>query len=114
MKHDRKIKAIITAITGVRVIVSQESLIHAMEEHFSMLPEDILLELVERILKDPSEVYSESGSDEKQFDFFYRLENGKYIVAVVKTIMEGSYLSSMYPTGKKPRAKHKKFKKVRL
>ena len=44
---NRKIAAIITAITGDRVIVGEEELYHAIEAHFSMLPVDILLELKE-------------------------------------------------------------------
>ncbi len=46
--------------------------------------------------------------------FFYRLDNGSYLVAVVKIIPEGAYLASLYPTGSRIRAKHKKLKKVRL
>jgi hypothetical protein len=50
----RKGAAIITAITGDRIVIGEEELEHAIKEHFSMLPVDILLELIERILKDPT------------------------------------------------------------
>ena len=43
---DRKIAAIITAVTGDRIVIGEDELRHAMEEHFSMLPTDILLELI--------------------------------------------------------------------
>ncbi len=56
---ERKIATIITAITGDRVIIGEEELKHALEEHFSILPVDMLLELIERILKDPSEIYEQ-------------------------------------------------------
>ncbi|MBI2742593.1 MAG: hypothetical protein HYX48_01585 [Chlamydiales bacterium] len=45
---NRRVAAIITAITGDRIIVGADELKHAMDEHFSMLPTDILLELIER------------------------------------------------------------------
>ena len=48
LKNTRHISAIITAVTGDRVIVGKEELLHAMK-HF-VLPEDIFLELLERIL----------------------------------------------------------------
>lgn len=41
----RKVAAIITAITGDRVIIGEEELNHAIKEHFSMLPKYIVLEL---------------------------------------------------------------------
>ncbi|MBS3904381.1 MAG: hypothetical protein KGZ39_03555 [Simkania sp.] len=56
---NRKITTVITAITGERVIIGEEELKHAMEEHFSMLPMDILLELIERILKDPTKIFEQ-------------------------------------------------------
>ena len=51
----RKIISIITAITGDRVIIGADELDHALK-HF-ILPEDIFLELLERVLKDPNEVF---------------------------------------------------------
>ena len=110
----KKIIAVITAITGDRVIVTDEAIRHIGSEHFQMIPHDIILEIIERILKDPSELYRDAQEVNREFDFFYKLENGKYIVAVVKIISEGAFLASMYPTGKIPRNKHKRFKKVKL
>ncbi len=45
----RKIVTVITAITGDRIVIGQAEFNHAKEEHFPMLPGDILLELIERI-----------------------------------------------------------------
>ncbi|HLE11036.1 MAG: hypothetical protein A2504_01945 [Bdellovibrionales bacterium RIFOXYD12_FULL_39_22] len=110
----KKIVAVITAITGDRIIVSDESLNHAIREHFQVVPKDILLEILERILKDPTEVYCEEQSDSRSFNFFYRLENRGFIVVVVKIMPEGAFMATMYPTGKTPRNKHKILKKVKL
>jgi hypothetical protein len=49
----RKIIAVITDALGDRVVVGESELKHAGKEHFETLPTDILLELLERILKDP-------------------------------------------------------------
>lgn len=108
----RTIAAVITAITGDRVIVGEPELHHALEEHFQFLPQDMLLELVERILKEPTEIYEEPSP--RHYHLFYRLNNGKYLVVVVKKSKSGNYFSSIYPTGKKIRNKHKKLKKVKL
>lgn len=43
----RKIVTVITAITGDRVVIGEAEFNHAKEEHFSMLPDDILLELLD-------------------------------------------------------------------
>ena len=83
-------------------------------QHYSQLPQDIFLELLERVLKDPTELYLDDRGDEKKYYMFYKLENGKYIVAVVKTISDGSYFSSMYPTGKKIRNAHKNLKRLKI
>lgn len=56
----RRVAAVITAITGERVIIGEAELNHAKQEHFSMLPRDILLELIERILKDPTKIFERS------------------------------------------------------
>ena len=66
-------------------------------------------------LKDPTEVYRDDTKKEKVFNFFYRLEKGpRYVVAVIKVTSDGAYFASMYPTGKSPRASHKKLKKVKV
>ena len=49
----RKVAAIITAVTGDRIVIGEEELEHAIKEHFSMLPVDILLELIEMNFKRP-------------------------------------------------------------
>lgn len=112
--NSRKITAVITAATGDRVIVTDEAIKHVIDEHFRGVPEDIILETMERVLRDPSDVYKDASDKGREYDFFYRLESGEFLVAIVKIISEGAYLSSMYPTGKKHRNKHKKFKKVKL
>ncbi|NBU21534.1 hypothetical protein EBS43_09050, partial [bacterium] len=103
-----------TAVTGDRVIVTDEALRHVIEEHFRGIPQDIILETIERVLRDPTDLFRDSRDQSKEYDFFYRLESGDFIVAIVKIIPGGAYLSSLYPTGKKHRNKHKKFKRVKL
>lgn len=110
----QKIIAVVTAVTGDRVIVTEESIRHIIDEHFRGIPQGIILETLERVLKDPSDIYKDTHHENKEYNFFYRLEDGKFIVAIVKIKKDGAYLSSMYPTGKTHRAKHKGFKKVKL
>jgi hypothetical protein len=83
-----------------------------MTEHFSMLPRDMLLELIERILKDPTKIYIEE--EIHQYYLFYRLDNQKYLVVVVKRTNTGNYFSTMYSTGKTIRNKHKDLKEIKL
>ncbi len=108
---DRRIAAIITAITGDRIIIGEEELAHAMKEHFSMLPRDILLELIERILKDPSKIFEQQKLS--QYHLFYQLDNQKYLVVIVKKTQTGNYFSSMYSTGSSIRNSHKGLKEIR-
>ena len=104
-----------TSVTGDRVIVTDEAIKHIIEEHFRGIPQTTILETVERVLKDPSNLYKDSSHKKKEYDFFYRLESGEFLVAVVKIIPnDGAYLSGMYPTGKRHRNKRKNFKKVKL
>ena len=110
----RKIVAVITAITADRVVVTSDVLTHIIEEHFRGIPQEIILETVERVLKDPSDLFKDDLNIKKEYDFFYRLESGEYLVAVVKVIPAGAFLASLYPTGKNPRNKHKKLKRVKL
>lgn len=105
---NRKVTAVITAITGDRIIIGEAELNHAMEEHFSMIPKDILLELIERILKDPTKIFEQKKLH--QYHLFYRLDNGKYLVVIVKKADMGNYFSSMYSTGKLIRNSHKDLK----
>ncbi len=108
---NRKIAAIITAITGDRVIIGEEELEHAIKEHFTMLPTDILLELIERILKDPTRIFEQKKLS--QYHLFYRLDNGKYLVVIVKKTSTGNYFSTMYSTGSSIRNAHKDLKEVK-
>jgi hypothetical protein len=110
MTH-RKIIAVITAITGDRVVIASDELeIHA-KKHFS-IPTDMLLGLIERILKDPYVVYEERST--QQYHLFYRLDQVRYILVIVKRTADGVFFSSIYPTGKLIRNKHKKLKKVKI
>jgi len=108
---ERKIATIITAITGDRVIIGEEELKHALEEHFSILPVDMLLELIERILKDPSEIYEQIKLSE--YHLFYRLDNGRYLLVIVKKTPTGNYFSSIYSTGTSIRNVHKDLKEIK-
>ncbi len=107
----RKIATIITAITGDRIVVGEEELKHAMEEHFPMLPKDILLELIERILKDPTKIFEQEKLS--QYHLFYRLDNRSYLVVIVKKTLTGNYFSSMYSTGSSIRNRHKHLKEIK-
>ena len=112
MERKREIVAIITAITGDRVIIGRKELSHAMR-HF-LLPEDIFLELLERVLKEPDKVYLDDTKEGKEYHLFYRLFDQRYILVVVKIIADGAYFTSMYTTGDKIRDSHKKLKKIKL
>ncbi len=107
----RKIAAIITAITGDRVIIGEEELRHAITEHFSMLPVDIFLELIERVLKDPTKIFEQVKLN--QYHLFYRLDNGRYLVVIVKKTPVGNYFSTMYSTGNSIRNAHRDLKEVK-
>lgn len=108
----RKIIAVITDALGDRVVVGDNELRHALHEHFEALPKDILLELIERVLKDPTVIYEEKATH--FYHLFYRLENGKYLVAVIKKSKSGVFFSTIYPTGRSIRNKHKNLRKVKL
>jgi hypothetical protein len=111
----RKVVAVITDILGDRVVVGEKELEHAIDDHFSAIPQDIMLELLERVLKDPTEIYRDDYKSEQVYNFFYRLEKGpKYLLAIVKVTADGAFFASMYPTGKQIRNKHKNLKKVKL
>jgi hypothetical protein len=110
--NDRKILSEVTAATGDRIIIGDAELVHALDEHFAILPKEILLELIEIILKDPTSVYEDI--QKHIYHFFYRLENKRYLVVIVKKSPSGNYFCTAYPTGKSIRNKHKKLKKVKL
>jgi hypothetical protein len=111
MEKRKKIAAIITAITGDRVIVGQDELSIHVLKHFN-IPEDMVLELIERVLKDPTEIYEEIKTH--TYHLFYRLDKDRYLLAVIKKDETGTYFSSIYPTGKMIRGRHKKLKKVKV
>lgn len=90
---NRKIATIIKDIPGDCVIIGEEELKHALEEHFSILPVNMLLEFIERILKDPSRIFEEVKLNE--YHLFYRLDNGRYLLVIVKKTPTGNYFSSM-------------------
>ncbi len=106
----RKIVTIITAITNDRIVIGEAEFLHA-KEHFSMLPDDMVLELIERILKDPTKIFEEKALH--QYYLFYRLDNGQYLVVIVKKAESGNYFSTMYSTGKNIRPKHKGLKEIK-
>ena len=106
----RKIATVITAITGDRVIIGEAELNHAIEQHFPMLPADILLELIERILKDPSKIFEQKKLC--QYHLFYRLDNRRYLVVIIKKASTGNYFSSMYSTGNSIRNSHKNLREI--
>lgn len=108
---DRKVAAIITTITGDRVVIGEEEIKHVVQEHFTMLPIDILLELIERILKDPTKIFEQKKLS--QYHLFYRLDNGRYLVVIIKKALTGNYFSTMYSTGSSIRNAHKDLKEIR-
>ena len=83
----------------------------ACESHFP-LPTDLLLDLVERVLTRPTAVYADDAKRPREYRLFYRLEDGRYILAVVKVIPEGAFFASMYPTGRHVRGSHRRFRRV--
>ena len=114
MRNDalaRKIERVITALTGYRVIVGLAEMRHA-QEHF-LLPDMIFLELLEQVLRDPTKIFVDNQRQPQTYHMFYKLENGRYICAVVKAASSGHYFASMYSTGKTIRNSHKKLKELK-
>jgi hypothetical protein len=109
---NRKVITVITAVTGDRVVVGEEELSHARDLHFMNIPTDILLELVERILRDPTKIFEQKKLH--QYHLFYRLDNGRYLAIVIKKTETGNYFSTMYSTGKTIRNVHKDLKEVKI
>lgn len=107
----RRIERVITAITGFRVVIGLAEMRHA-QEHF-LLPDMIFLELLEQVLRDPTRIFVDDRQHPQTYHLFYRLENGRYICAVVKAATSGHYFASMYPTGKTIRNTHKKLKELK-
>ena len=107
----RKISAVITDILGDRIVIIEESLHHAMARHFPLIPQEIVLELIERVLKDPTDIFKEEKKH--TFHLFYKFDNRHFIVVIVKQTSEGSFFVTVYPTGMIYRKKHRKLKRVR-
>jgi len=107
----RRVVTVMTAITGDRVVIGEAELNHAKEEHFQMLPIDMLLELIERILKDPTKIFEQKKLH--QYHLFYRLDNQRYLVVIVKLTDTGNYFSSMYSTGNSIRNSHKDLTEIK-
>lgn len=101
----------IKSATGDRVTVTAESLNHSIR-HFN-IPEDLFLELLERVLVHPTAVFEELHPPIAVFHLFYRLEGLGYVVAVVKVKVDGCFLVTVYPTKKKIRPKHAKLKRLK-
>jgi hypothetical protein len=106
----RKVARIIRAVTDEEVLVCEAELEHA-RRHFP-LPSDLLLDLIERVLTQPAAVYADDAERPREYRLFYRLEDGRYILAVVKIIPEGAFFASMYPTGRHLRSSHRRFRRV--
>jgi hypothetical protein len=105
-----RIAKVIMAATHDRVVVGEVELEHAAR-HF-LLPRDLLLELIERVLTRPTAVYADDTRRPREYRLFYRLEDGRYILAVVKVVNNGAYFASLYPTGRRIRTAHRKFRRV--
>jgi hypothetical protein len=106
----RKLAALVRSATGDDVQVGEAELRHAAR-HF-LLPRDLLLQLVTRVLQHPTLVYVDDRRQPHEYRLFYRLEDGRYLLAVVKLTPDGAFFASMYPTGKSVRPSHRKFRKV--
>ncbi len=77
-----------------------------------MLQTDILLELIERILKDHTKIFEQKKLH--QYYLFYRLDNQKYLVVIIKKTETGNYFSSMYSTGSSIRNSHRELKEIKI
>jgi hypothetical protein len=89
---------------------SPAELQHA-RRHF-LLPRDLLLELIERVLTHPTAAYADDLHAPREYRLFYRLEDGRYILAVVKVVAQRAFFASMYPTGRRVRGSHRKFRRL--
>ena len=106
----RRRAAVIRAATGDDVIIGEQELRHAMR-HFT-LPRDLVLSLITRVLANPTIVLVDDARKPREYRLFYRLEDGRYLLAVVKVTPAGAFFASMYPTGRSIRPSHRRFKKV--
>lgn len=107
----KNLTTVITSAQGQRVLISAEALQHSIDRHFPLIPEDIVLEVIERVLKDPTDIYLEQKKH--LFYLFYRFDSKHYIVVIVKETPDGNFFVTTYPTGTKPRTKHRSLKRIR-
>ena len=107
----KKVAAVITDVLGARVVILTEALEHMIARHFPLFPKEIVLELIERVLRDPTDIFEEKNKH--LFHLFYRFDSRHYIVVIVKHTADGSFFVTAYPTGATYRRKHKTLKKVR-
>lgn len=109
----RKVKAVITAVTGDLVVVTEEQFEHA-RAHFVGMPATLFLELIALVLKDPTDVFVDDAKHPKLYRLFYRYESSHYILAVVKVMPDGNFFTTMYPTANKIRTKHKHLTRLKI
>ncbi len=102
--------AVFRSVTGDLVSVGEIELEHAAR-HF-VIPRAFLLGLIARVLAEPTVVYVDDRKQPHTYRLFYRLEDGRYLLAVVKVVDQACLFASMYPTGNKVRPPHKKFRKL--
>jgi len=67
---------------------------------------------IERILEHPTVVLADDKSEPHEYRLFYRLDDGRYLLAVVKLTPAGAFFASMYPTGKTIRSSHRRFRRI--
>lgn len=109
---ERKIIAEVNSATGEKVKIGEAELQHAMK-HF-LIPQDLVLQLLIRILEEPSEVYTDDTKWPSEYRLFYKLGDAGYLLAVVKVTAVGAFFASMYPTGKSIKNAHKNMKRVKI
>jgi hypothetical protein len=107
---NRKIAAIITDILGDRVVVLTEAIEHAISRHFPLFPMELVLELIEKVLREPSDIFEEKKLH--LYHLFYRFDSRHYVVVIVKHTADGCFFVTAYPTGTAFRGKHKTLKRV--
>lgn len=90
--------------------VGEAELRHAAR-HF-LLPRDLLLQLVARVLQEPTVVLVDDKRAPHLYHLFYRLDDGRYLLAVVKRARERAFFASMYPTGKTIRSSHRQLRRM--
>lgn len=106
----RKPAGVVEAATGDTVVIGEAELRHAMR-HFPV-PRDLVLALIQRVLEHPTLVLADDAQAPHEYRLFYRLDDGRYLLAVVKLTPAGAFFASMYPTGRRIRPSHRRFRKV--